>query len=309
MTGIAKDMRLVFEPLRIEDREEVQRVTLHAGRRNCNLTFANLIGWQFLFDTERCLLGDTVIVRYFFDHRYPVYFVCSAEMPERGLFDALLAEAKRTGHDLTLTAVEDSWAARIGKWYPEARVESVRDSFDYIYLREELQLLRGGELKAKRNHVNRFRSEHRGFEFRPLGNESFDACRQLADRWRTEVHHDNPWYGNTLESERQMMERVFAHWDRLGMLGGGIWTGGRLVAFSFGARVTVDTFDTCIEKADRTVDGAFNIINQQMAAHLPEEIRYINREEDMGLPGLRKAKSSYHPYMLLSYNRITIPRR
>ena len=82
-----------------------------------------------------------------------------------------------------------------------------------------------------------------------------------------------------------------------------------MVAFTYGAAVTHDTFDVCVEKADRTVDGAFNIINQQFAAHLPEQYVYVNREEDMGLEGLRKSKLSYHPHQLLSYNIVTIPCR
>ena len=79
-----------------------------------------------------------------------------------------------------------------------------------------------------------------------------------------------------------------------------------MVAFTYGAAVTHDTFDVCVEKADRNVDGAFNIINQQFAAHLPEEFVYLNREEDMGLEGLRKSKLSYHPHTLLSYNNVII---
>lgn len=70
--------------------------------------------------------------------------------------------------------------------------------------------------------------------------------------------------------------------------------------------MTHDTFDVCVEKANRRIDGAFNIINQQFADHLPEQYVYLNREEDMGLEGLRKAKLSYHPHILLSYNNVTI---
>ena len=99
-----------------------------------------------------------------------------------------------------------------------------------------------------------------------------------------------------------MIENVFTHWHQLDMHGGAIFVDGRIIAFSFGAAVSDDTFDTCVEKADRSIDGAFNIINQQMALHLPPQFRYINREEDMGLEGLRKSKLSYHPDTLLSYN-------
>ena len=79
-----------------------------------------------------------------------------------------------------------------------------------------------------------------------------------------------------------------------------------MVAFTYGAAVTEDTFDVLVEKADRSVEGAFSIINQQLCAHLPEQFTYVNREEDLGLPGLRKSKLSYHPEILLSYNVLHI---
>ena len=102
------------------------------------------------------------------------------------------------------------------------------------------------------------------------------------------------------------METVFANWDALGMTGGCIFADSRMMAFTYGAAVTTDTFDVCVEKADRCVEGAFAIINQQFAEHLPEQFVYLNREEDMGIEGLRKSKLSYHPEILLTYNAITI---
>ena len=102
------------------------------------------------------------------------------------------------------------------------------------------------------------------------------------------------------------METIFSNWDALGMIGGSIFVDGRLVAFTYGSAVTTDTFDVCVEKADRRMEGAFAIINQQFAEHLPEQYIYLNREEDMGIPGLRQAKLSYHPEILLTYNVVHI---
>ena len=90
------------------------------------------------------------------------------------------------------------------------------------------------------------------------------------------------------------------------MMGGSIFVEGRMVAFTYGAAVTTDTFDICVEKADRHVEGAFSIINQQFAEHLPEQYIYLNREEDMGISGLRQSKLSYHPETLLTYNSVKI---
>ena len=193
----------------------------------------------------------------------------------------------------------------LGSEHAAGLLNLLRNSYDYIYRRDELELMQGKNLKAKRNHVNKFLSEHPDYEYRELTPEHFDECRRLQVLWNEEIHHDNPWYGNTIESEHRMIETVFANWSELDILGGAIFVDGKMIAFSFGAAVTNDTFDTCVEKADRNISGAFSIINQQMAQHLPPQFRYINREEDMGLEGLRKSKTSYHPDRLLSYNIIT----
>jgi len=297
---------LAFNPLTIDLKNSIQAVTLNAGRRNCNFTFANLIGWQFLFDTEVCLMPGIVIFRYMFSHRQPAYFISSSSLPSTYIIEKLRNRTADKGLPLTLIAVEDDWAAQLKEQYGNAiTVEPLRNSYDYIYRRDELELMQGKNLKAKRNHVNKFLSEHPDYEYRELTPEHFDECRRLQVLWNEEIHHDNPWYGNTIESEHRMIETVFANWSELDILGGAIFVDGKMIAFSFGAAVTNDTFDTCVEKADRNISGAFSIINQQMAQHLPPQFRYINREEDLGLEGLRKSKTSYHPDRLLSYNIIT----
>lgn len=295
---------LEFHTLSLADREAYQAVSLRSGRRNCNFTFANLIGWQFWFQTEVCILPDAVVLRFHLDGA-PAYMLCMAGTPSCELLQALCEDS---GHRLTLLGLEDDAALQLQQNACREgiiiTVEPRRNQYDYLYRRADLAALAGGKLKAKRNHVNKFRSEHPDFVYRPLEPALFDECRRLTALWQEESHHDNPDYGDTLAAEHRAMENVFAHWDELGMVGGSIFVDGAMVAFTYGSLVTDDTLDVCVEKADRTVDGAFSIINQQFAAHLPESILYLNREEDMGLPGLRKAKLSYHPDILLTYNAV-----
>lgn len=308
---------LPFHPLTIADREAVQAVTLRAGRRNCNYTFANLVGWQFWFHTEVCItllrpasratfpsIGEElkcVVLRFNFDGER-AYMVCTAGDVSTELVEALLEDS---GGHLMLLGLEDPQAQALSVpsdsvgW--TCLIDPRRNQFDYIYRRADLAALQGGPLKAKRNHVNRFRAEHPDFEYRPLSPALFDECRRLTAAWAEEKEASA-----TIDAEHRVMETVFAHWDELGMLGGSIFAEGRMVAFTYGAAVTADTFDVCVEKADRHVEGAFAIVNQQFAEHLPEQYVYLNREEDMGLPGLRKAKLSYHPEILLSYNAVHI---
>ena len=280
----------------------MQAVMLHAGRRNCNYTFANLVGWQFWYYTEVCVLENAVVLRYTFDGQR-AYMVCTAEELSLELTEALLDDSNG---DLTLIGLEDSQVPQLQTSH-SISVAPVRNQYDYIYRRIDLAELHGSHLNAKRNHIHRFRAEHPDFEYRPLTPELFDECRRLMEIWQEDKNVNVSVNVNvSLTAERRVMETIFSNWDALGMIGGSIFVDGRMVAFTYGAAVTTDTFDICVEKADRHVEGAFAIINQQFAEHLPEQYIYLNREEDMGIPGLRQAKLSYHPEILLTYNVVHI---
>ena len=300
---------MTFHQLALSDREAMQAVTLPSGRRNCNYNFANLVGWQFWYSTEVCMLENAVVLRYTFDGQR-AYMVCTLETLSLELIQELLDDSNG---DLTLIGLEDSQVVQLSTLRSTSsrlqgknsqlstNIEPVRDQYDYIYRRTDLATLHGKHLDAKRNHIHRFRAEHPDFEYRPLTTESFDECRRLTEIWQEEKGGSD-----TINAEKQVMETIFSNWDALGMIGGSIFVDGCMVAFTYGAAVTADTFDVCVEKADRHVEGAFAIINQQFAEHLPEQYIYLNREEDMGIPGLRQAKLSYHPEILLTYNVVHI---
>ena len=315
---------MTFHPLTLSDREAMQAVTLHSGRRNCNYTFANLVGWKFLFGTEVCVLENAVVLRYTFDGQR-AYMVCTSEALSVELIEALYDDSNG---NLILMGLEDSQVAQFSILNSQFSIstEPLRDQYDYIYRRTDLATLHGRHLDAKRNHIHRFRAEHPDFEYRPLTPEYFDECRRLTEIWqedkavikreqggacidsaeREQARTEFKGASDTIDAEHRVMETIFSNWDALGMIGGSIFVEGRMVAFTYGSAVTTDTLDVCVEKADRHVEGAFAIINQQFAEHLPEQYIYLNREEDMGIPGLRQAKLSYHPEILLTYNVVHI---
>ena len=105
-----------------------------------------------------------------------------------------------------------------------------------------------------------------------------------------------------LQDERQSLAYALLHFDQLGLTGGAIWIDEQIVAFSFGMPINHNTFGVHVEKANTSFDGIYAVINQQFASHIPEQYVYVNREEDLGIPGLRKAKLSYYPAILLEKN-------
>ena len=146
---------MTFHQLALSDRDAMQAVTLHSGRRNCNYNFANLVGWKFLFGTEVCVLDSAVVLRYTFDGQR-AYMVCTSEALSLELIEALLDDSNG---DLTLIGLEDSQVTQLSTFNFQFSIstEPVRNQYDYIYRRTNLATLHGRHLNAKRNHIHRFR--------------------------------------------------------------------------------------------------------------------------------------------------------
>lgn len=167
-----------------------------------------------------------------------------------------------------------------------------RNSFDYVYLRENLANLPGRKYHSKRNHISAFSRKY-DWHYEALTDENIDKFRECAIRWYQSRDDAN----NTLEIERKGIELLFDHYKELNIMGGGIVIDNNIVAFSLGSEINPDMFDVCIEKALPEYAEAYAVINREFARNL--DYTYINREDDMGIEGLRKAKLSYHPEFLI----------
>jgi hypothetical protein len=164
--------------------------------------------------------------------------------------------------------------------------------FDYIYSAEKLATLSGKKLHAKRNYINRFEAAYK-WSFRPISEANIEDCRLLDRLWARE---------RATEGEEAVIDRVLTEYRELSLDGGVLYVDEAPIAFTLGERVCRDTFIVHFEKAVAEIEGAYPMINREFVRHVLDkypEIRYINREEDMGLENLRKAKRSYHPEFMV----------
>ena len=184
--------------------------------------------------------------------------------------------------------------------YP-ANLPGVDMSFHYMYTVEELTELHGKKLQAKRNHCNRFEQDHPDFKTEIVTPENLQRCRDMVSKWY-EVHEWN----EQIEQEKTAIARAFDHFEASHMDGLMLIDAGEVIAFSMGARMNELYYDVCFEKAYSAINGAYAMINREfsrMIAQKYPELQFLNREDDMGEPGLRKAKESYQPTCLLEkYN-------
>lgn len=288
-------MEIPFRPITLNARSEIMCYTLSGPYRNCDFAFANMYSWQFLYRSEYAVVEDTLFIRFYLDGRRPAYMIPRGTRPLRESIALLRADASALGHTLCLLGISEEGRAAIDDACPgEFRFVVERDYADYIYLREELAALSGKRFQPKRNHINQFLKKYPDYRYLPLTSELVAECLRFEDEWLASQSGS----GEDLSFERQAITRALTRFDDLELSGGTLWVGGRLVAFTYGSPITDDTFGVHVEKADASFEGAYAMINREFARTLPAAYRYVNREEDLGIPGLRQAKLSYHPFRL-----------
>lgn len=287
---------LEFRTIVPEDREWILPILRASDYPGCEYSFANNMAW-------RRLAGSKIA-------RFQDFYLCCALETEDGVpsfcypagegdHRAVLAEMRRfsegKGCPLVLWDVSEERLAWLHEQYPgELRIEENRGSWDYLYRSEDLAALSGRKYHQKRNFLHRF-AEY-GAVYAPLTERDFDDCitfAALSYNERLEGNHSGI-------AEQFALDTFFRHFDLMGLEGGTLRVDGQLIAFTIGEPLNSDTFCVHIEKADTSFTGAYAAINQQFSAHIRERgFAYINREEDMDLEGLRKAKLSYHPCRMI----------
>lgn len=170
--------------------------------------------------------------------------------------------------------------------------------FDYIYTVEKLTGLRGKKLHGKRNHINSFLRNYPDYEYYTITDEHIDACLAVARYWVEKHDVLQPDLAEEHAYEYNIIRKALANRKKLQMTGGIIYVNHIPSAFTLGEPLTADTFDVHFEKADDSIDGIYPMINQSFVTHELQAYTYVNREEDLGLPGLRKSKMSYVPDIL-----------
>ena len=175
-----------------------------------------------------------------------------------------------------------------------------RNTADYVYEVEKMITHSGKKLHSKKNHLNYFKKTY-NFEYRTLSEVDMPLCKRLFEAWHKEKDDSLKLIGESKDATF----RVLDNFNALGVKGGGIYIDNKLIAFSIGEQITDDMALIHLEVANPLYRGAFNIINQQFCENQWYDLKYVNREEDMGLEGLRKAKLAYNPIFLIDrYNAV-----
>jgi hypothetical protein len=292
-----------FSKITTKDKDVITAFTLKGSSINCDFAFANMCSWQFLYDSEFAVENDFLFIRFYVEekyHRHLAYMIPVGEGDMRTAIDMLDADANAMGFTPLILGVTPDFKNKLNELFPgKYSFITERDYFDYIYLREDLATLKGKKFQSKRNHINRFNSLYE-YEYVPITPEIVPQCLEVERVWRK--MNANPDETEGLSNEQRSMTFALEHFDELGLMGGAIMVEGKIIAFTYGSPVNATVFSIHVEKANITYEGAFSVINREFASRIPDRYVYLNREEDLGLPGLRKSKMSYNPVILLEKN-------
>lgn len=283
-----------FRKIVPEDRGMYQQLLLESGERGCEFSFANISLWG----RQRIAFvhGHGVLFSQF--DRRTVYPFPVGGGDKRTVVEAIMEDARERGIPCRITGLTEENIALLQNLFPDRfYFHCDRDSFDYVYAIEDLAELKGRKYQKKRNHYNRFRSNFPHYEVQPLTDALLPKVQQMVDGWYEKKQAADPKADFLME--RAALNKALQRHSLLGMESLVLLDGGEVLAFTMGSFLAADIVDVHFEKAREDVDGAYTAINCEFARYLREkypEVRFLNREEDMGIEGLRRAKESYCPH-------------
>ena len=286
-----------FAPIALEQKPEVDAVLARLRPQASEYTFTNLFGWGQVCGYALARFGDGLLVCKQQDGKavflQPLVSAGGAEAVatclsfDRGTRIERVGEDFLSGADLRGMAIE---------------VQEDRNNFDYVYSVPELIDLRGEKYHDKKNLLNQFVKNHPQYAFLPMTPDIVERCLGFQHEWCEERECEkNPGLFN----EHCATHRMLRHFAELRLHGGVIEIDGRIAALTIGEPLRADTYVIHIEKGMGKISGIYQAINHDFLRHAVAGFPYVNREQDLGIPGLRKAKMTYNPVRMVKKYVIT----
>ena len=295
-------MEYEFKRPELEDKELISSYFAKAPGRSCERTFVNVYLWSRHYKVKFAVIEDALVFRDEGDGFAFSYPAGKDEAVKKAL-EALMEYCRERKCPFRLYNVTEEHFAQLCGWFPDRfQIRYDRDAADYVYETEKLATLAGKKLHGKRNHINKFKALYPDWSYESLNEENVEECFQMALKWRNQNG-----CGDDAEKNAEMCVTLnsLRLYKELGLRGGVLKIGEKIAAFSVGEPLCSDTFVVHIEKAFPDIEGAYPMINQQFVLHECMDYTYVNREEDTGAEGLRKAKLSYRPVFMVEKGIVT----
>lgn len=286
-----------FQPLDIKNKARYEAFLQSTGKQGCEYCFTNLYLWG---RQQAAFVCDHLVLFSQFD-RKSLYLFPAGTKDKKAVLEAIIEDAKERGIPCRLSGLSHDDCALLEVLFPgNLRYHFDRNSFDYVYDINDLADLKGKKFQKKRNHLNRFRGENPNHTLEPITEENMAEVEALVKKWYHLRLQNNPHADYHME--QAALSKALKEYGPLALEGLLLRVEKEPVAMAIGSRLNSDTFDIHFEKALDITDGAYAAINNGFACYLREkypEVKWLNREDDLGLEGLRKAKLSYNPHHMV----------
>jgi hypothetical protein len=281
-----------FSDLTLEHKPLLDSLLAEAQPQISELTFTNLFVWNASEPVQTSQFNETVLIR-----RRRLRDGKTFMLPPLG--NKALLEVLRSLRSLSLEGERPFYgftSQQVQQLESEFdKVETDRDDWDYVYSARDLANLPGDKYHPKRNFISRCLSKYE-CRYAKIGPDEIQDCLQLQTRW---CNLRNCGEVQGLEAENTAVKTVFENYERLGIFGGAVYVGDKLEAFTLSEPLNDDTAVIHFEKANPEIEGLYQLVNQWFCEKALGKFQYVNREQDLGVPGLRKAKESYYPHHMV----------
>lgn len=260
------------------------------------LTFTNLFVWNGSEPVQISRLEETVLLQRRRLRDGKTFLLPPLGKQPLTSVVRLLRTASTMSYQVSFCGIVPEQVQQLGR--EGIKVEPDRDDWDYVYLTSDLADLPGDKYHAKRNFISRCLSRYK-CKYVNIGPSEVKNCLELQTEW---CSLRNCSMVSGLEAENTAIKTAFDHFEYLGIFGGAVYIDNKLEAFTLAEPLNDETAVVHFEKANTEIEGLYQVINQWFCQEALRSFRFVNREQDLGMPGLRKAKQSYHPHHMVEKN-------
>lgn len=289
---------LEFKTIELEDKKKVEEYTSIRNSYLCEHCFVDLFIWRYYYNTKICFQDGFLFIKMeVHETKETMYLAPIGKGDLKKAVKTIYLDSCERNIPFIMISITEDLKLEIEQIMPGQFVfKEQRDNADYIYSAEDLITLKGKKLHSKRNYINRFKTTYKDrWEYKNITSENARDIFNYQLKWceLNECNEEKSFLGETCA-----ISQALKNFEALDLRGGFLMLDNNIIAFTLGCKFLDDTFVVQIEKADYTIAGAYQMINNLFAVQNFESVKYVNREEDLGIEGLRKAKLSYNPIFL-----------
>jgi len=292
-----------FKKITIDDRDILAKHLALCKHRACDYSVGNIVLWSEVFNTEYTIAEDMLIIGFVRGNQFNFAFPMGGG-DLKAAFEWILKYCEKKNMKFSMHAVEPEMYEKVEELFPgKFKITYIRDYADYVYRVSDLRDLAGKKYSAKRNHIHKFLRTYDNWAYETITDENTPECIEMVKQWCIKNNCSDE---KVLKDEVCILIKGLKNRKELNLVGGLIRADGRVVAMTLGEKSDDEMFIVHFEKAFTDVPGAYTMINREFVSHELTGFKYVNREEDLGLEGLRKAKESYHPDFMVQKGVLTL---